>query len=187
MSCCDMSFKGPSDCCVKGLIAPIGPICVSTADPPIFRLDVVSFEWHQTDVWPVSPESDPLTACILNLELNIDYILMAWHRFILDVTVSHCWCGKITWAKSRPMTNKKTGPVNFQICQLSNKYTDFILIWIFGFPWRGCLMLFRAFWLIYIVKDFSMLNMQKKQKKNSSAVFGKTRDSVSVFCDKTKN
>ncbi len=44
------------------------------------------FIWMaSTDVWPVSPESDPLTACILNLELNIDYILMAWHRFILDV------------------------------------------------------------------------------------------------------
>lgn len=85
VSCGGISFKGLSDHCVNGLIAPIELICVSTKDPLIFQQDVVSYEWHQTDVWLVSPESDPLTACILNLELNIDYILMAWHRFILEV------------------------------------------------------------------------------------------------------
>ncbi len=67
---------------VNGLIAPYLCLHRRSSDFPAG----CCFIWMaSTDVWPVRPESDPLTACILNLELNIDYILMAWHRFILDV------------------------------------------------------------------------------------------------------
>lgn len=50
VSCGGISFKGLSDHCVNGLIAPIELICVSTKDPLIFQQDVVSYEWHQMDV-----------------------------------------------------------------------------------------------------------------------------------------